>query len=165
MRHFFRAINMIYFLDEPLSNGSRVLPISICVCGSASEAASVWYVTMLPGHLLYTQTQASELHSVISKRSRMGRCNHVLLSPFVKRHALQTHHGYAIVFIINSINTIWRPLRPICKHMATLRWGGDTVYLKSWRSRRRSRFLKWSLSGMSRNNVETFASPQAWISW
>lgn len=32
---------MIYFVFEPVSNGSRDLPISICVCGSASEAASV----------------------------------------------------------------------------------------------------------------------------
>lgn len=78
---------------------------------------------------IHKQMQASKLHSVISKSSRMGRCIRASLSLcLLKRHALETLHGYAIVLIINSINTIWRPLCPICKHMATLRWGGDGVF-------------------------------------
>lgn len=39
----------------------------------------------------------------------------------LQRYALETDHGYAIAFIIHSTNTIWRPLCPICKHMARLR--------------------------------------------
>lgn len=38
---------------ESPSNSATFLPISIYVCGRTSEAASVWYVTMLHGHLLY----------------------------------------------------------------------------------------------------------------
>lgn len=34
------------------------------------------------------------------------------------RHALETDHSYAIVFIINFTKTIWRPMCLIGKHMA-----------------------------------------------
>lgn len=138
---------MIYFVDEPLSNGSRVLPISICVCGSASEAASVICDHVAWPSALYTN--AGQLASQCHFQEVQDVFTHCSLH-LLKRHALQTHHGYAIVFIINSINTIWRPLCPICKHMATLRWGGDRVYLKSQQSRKRLNFL----NGVIRNEQE-----------
>lgn len=127
---FFRVINMIYSVFEPLSNGSRVLPISTCICGSASEAASVWYVTMLPGHLLYISINKCRPASfTVSFPRNLGWVDVFTLCSLhlLKRHALETHQGYPIVFIINSINTIWSPRRHICKHMATLRLGEDSL--------------------------------------
>lgn len=129
IQHFFGVINMIYFVFEPLSNGSRVLPISTCICGSASEAASVWYVTMLPGHLLYISINKCRPASfTVSFPRDQGWVDVFTLCSLylLKRHALETHHGYTIVFIINSTNTIWRPLCPICKHMPTLREGAES---------------------------------------
>lgn len=105
------------------------LPICICfpACGSVREAASMIcdHVAWPSGLYNHKQTQAGQLHSIISKRSKLGNCIHALVSgQMLQRYALETGHGYAITFIIHSTNTIWRPHCPICKHMARLKeWG------------------------------------------